>query len=62
MNDMKSSTTDKLEGSAKSIAGHIKEAAGKVTGNETLKAEGRAETEAGRAQRKLGDIKKILES
>ncbi|HUH23070.1 MAG TPA: CsbD family protein, partial [Brevundimonas sp.] len=38
---------DRIEGAAKNIGGKIKEAAGKLTGDEKLKAEGRADQVAG---------------
>jgi len=57
---MKSSTDDKVEGTAKDIAGNIKVAAGKATGNDQLKAAGKAEQAEGQTQKKIGEIKKVL--
>ena len=57
---MKSSTNDKVEGTAKDIAGNVKEAAGKATGNDHLKAAGKAEQVEGQTQKKIGEIKKVL--
>ncbi|MGD1031680.1 MAG: CsbD family protein [Opitutaceae bacterium] len=57
---MKSSTNDKVEGAAKNIAGTVKEFAGNATGNDRLKAEGKAEQVEGRTQKKIGEIKKVL--
>ena len=57
---MKSSTNDKVEGAAKNIAGTVKEAAGNATGNDRLKAEGKAEQAEGKTQKKIGEIKKVL--
>jgi uncharacterized protein YjbJ (UPF0337 family) len=57
---MKSSTNDKVEGAAKNIAGTVKEVAGNATGNDRLKAEGKAEQVEGRTQKKIGEIKKVL--
>ena len=59
---MKSSTQDKAEGTAKSIAGKIKESAGKMVGNPRLEAKGRAEKVEGKIQKKVGEIKKVLGS
>jgi uncharacterized protein YjbJ (UPF0337 family) len=57
---MKSSANDKAEGTAKNLAGTVKEVAGKATGNDRLKAEGKAEQVEGRTQKKIGEIKKVL--
>ena len=37
------SATDKIKNAAEDLTGHAKEAAGNATGNEDLKAEGRAD-------------------
>jgi len=57
---MKSSTNDKLEGTAKDIAGNVKSVAGKATGNDRLEAAGKAEQVEGQTQKKIGEIKKVL--
>lgn len=51
---------DRVEGAAKNIGGNIKEAAGKVTGDEKLKAEGRAEQVEGKVQNAVGGVKDSL--
>jgi uncharacterized protein YjbJ (UPF0337 family) len=51
---------DRIEGAAKNIGGKIKEAAGKVTGDENLKAEGRADQVEGKVQNTVGGIKDTL--
>ena len=51
---------DRIEGAAKNIGGTIKEAAGKVTGDEKLKAEGRADQVAGKVQNAVGGLKDTL--
>lgn len=51
---------DRIEGAAKNIGGNIKEAAGKVTGDEKLKAEGRAEQVEGKVQNAVGGVKDSL--
>ncbi len=48
---------DRVEGSARQMGGKIKEAAGKVTGDEKLKAEGKAGKTAGKARSAVGGIK-----
>jgi len=57
---MKTSTQDKAEGTAKNIAGRVKEVTGKAVGNPRLQADGRAEKVEGQIQKKVGDIKKVL--
>jgi uncharacterized protein YjbJ (UPF0337 family) len=57
---MKSSTQDKAEGTAKNIAGSVKEAAGKAIGNPRLEADGKTEKVEGQIQEKVGEIKKVL--
>jgi uncharacterized protein YjbJ (UPF0337 family) len=57
---MKSSNQDKAEGTAKNIAGSVKEAAGKLIGNPRLEADGKAEKIEGQIQEKVGEIKKVL--
>jgi uncharacterized protein YjbJ (UPF0337 family) len=57
---MKSSTHDKVVGTAKKISGSIKEATGKAVGNQRLRAVGRAEKVEGTIQNKVGDIKKVI--
>ncbi len=51
---------DRIEGAAKNIGGKIKEAAGKLTGDEKLKAEGRADQVEGKVQNTVGGIKDTL--
>ena len=53
---------DRIEGAAKNIGGKIKEAAGKLTGDEKLKAEGRADQVAGKVQNAVGGLKDTLRS
>ena len=51
---------DRIEGAAKNMGGEIKEAAGKVTGDEKLKAEGRADQAEGKVQNAVGGLKDTL--
>ncbi|MGA0570109.1 CsbD family protein [Variovorax sp. VNK109] len=46
-----------VEGRADQVKGKVKEATGKLTGNESLKQEGRADQAAGKTQATYGDIK-----
>jgi uncharacterized protein YjbJ (UPF0337 family) len=57
---MKSSTRDKAEGKLHEVKGKAKELAGKLTDNPKLEAEGTGEKLAGKAQGKLGQVKKVL--
>ena len=51
---------DRVEGAAKNMGGEIKEAAGKLTGDEKLKAEGRADQAEGKIQNAVGGLKDTL--
>ena len=51
---------DRVEGSAKNLGGKVKEAAGKLTGDEKLKNEGRADQVAGKVQNAVGGLKDKL--
>lgn len=51
---------DRIEGAAKNIGGKVKEAAGKLTGDEKLKEEGRAEQVEGKVQNAVGGVKDAL--
>jgi uncharacterized protein YjbJ (UPF0337 family) len=51
---------DRVDGAAKNVGGKIKEAAGKVTGDEKLKREGQADQVAGKVQNVVGGVKDKL--
>jgi uncharacterized protein YjbJ (UPF0337 family) len=57
---MKSSMRDKTEGTFHVAKGKVKEMAGKITDNPKLEAEGKVEKIAGKAQEKVGQVKKVL--
>ena len=57
---MKSSTKDQAEGAFHEVKGKVKEAAGKLSDNPDLEAEGAGEKIAGRVQGKIGQVKKVL--
>jgi uncharacterized protein YjbJ (UPF0337 family) len=57
---MKSSMKDKAEGTLHVLKGKVKEVAGKITDNPKLQAEGTGEKLAGKAQKKIGDVKKAV--
>ncbi len=48
---------DRIKGAAKKASGATKEAAGKLAGDEKLKAEGKSEKLAGKVQSTLGGMK-----
>ncbi len=48
---------DRIKGAAQKAKGAIKEAAGKLTGDEKLKAEGRADKAAGTVRNAVGGAK-----
>jgi uncharacterized protein YjbJ (UPF0337 family) len=51
---------DRVEGAGKNLGGKIKEAAGKVTGDEKLKREGQVDQVAGKVQNTVGGLKDKL--
>ena len=51
---------DRVEGIAHQVKGAVKEAAGKVTGDAKLEAEGTAEKAAGKVQNAVGGVKDTL--
>ena len=52
--------TDKLDAAGNKIAGNVKKGIGKMTGNEKLEAEGKAQELKGSAQNVKGSIKGAL--
>ena len=58
---MKPSTKDQVEGTLHEMKGKAKAAAGRVTDNPKLTAEGRVEQVAGTVQKKVGQVKKVFE-
>ena len=58
---MKSSIRDKAEGTFHEAKGKVKEVAGKLSDNPELEAEGTGEKIAGKVQKKIGEVKKVLE-
>jgi uncharacterized protein YjbJ (UPF0337 family) len=57
---MKSGSQDKVEGAVRNLAGKVKEAAGKALGNPRLEAQGDIDQIQGKAQKKVGEIKKVF--
>jgi uncharacterized protein YjbJ (UPF0337 family) len=57
---MKPSTEDKTTGKVREIKGTIKQAAGVLTNDPNLEADGRAEKNAGKVQNIVGKVEKAL--
>jgi len=57
---VKSGRRDQAEGTFHKVKGKAKEIAGKLSDNPKLEAEGRDEKTAGKIQRKVGQVKKVL--
>lgn len=51
---------DRIEGAAKNIGGKVKEAAGKMTGDTKLQAEGKADQVEGKVQNAVGGAEDSL--
>ena len=51
---------DRIEGSAKQAKGALKEAAGKLTGDVKLQADGKADKTEGKIQNAIGGVKDAL--
>lgn len=49
--------SNRIEGAKKQVVGSVKEALGKVTGNDRVEAEGTAEKTEGKVQGKVGEAK-----
>ncbi len=53
---------NRIKGAVKEASGSIKKAAGKLTGNDRLQAEGAAEKVEGKIQAKVGRAKDIIKN
>lgn len=51
---------DRIEGAAKNMGGKVKEGLGKATGDEKMKAEGRADQVEGKVQNAVGGVKDAM--
>lgn len=58
---MKQSTSDEIKGNVHEAKGAVKAKVGELTGNAKLADEGNAENLAGKIQKKVGQIEKVLE-
>jgi uncharacterized protein YjbJ (UPF0337 family) len=57
-----SSTSDKIKGMANEAAGNLKQAAGKVVGNDRLRAEGIVQERKGEAQQAIAKGKDAVKN
>jgi uncharacterized protein YjbJ (UPF0337 family) len=58
---MKSSTHDEIAGSVHEVKGKIKEKVGHATNNPNLEGKGIGENVAGKVQKKIGQVEKVVE-
>jgi len=58
---MKPSTQDEIAGDVHEVKGKIKEQVGRVTNNPNLEGEGIGENVAGKVQKKIGQVEKVIE-
>ena len=58
---MKPSTKDEIAGKLHEVKGDIKEKVGRVTNDPDLEAEGTGEKIAGKIQKKIGQVEKVVE-
>lgn len=57
-----SSTSDKIKGLANEAVGNVKQAVGKATDNDKLRAEGKAQELKGEAQQTVGKVKDAVKN
>ena len=58
---MRQSTKDKAKGKFHELKGKVKEKVGRATNNPDLEAEGVGEKIAGKIQKKIGQLEKVVE-
>ena len=58
---MNPSTKDEIKGKFHEVKGEVKAKVGQVTNNPDLEDEGEAEHTAGKVEKKVGQIEKVLE-
>jgi uncharacterized protein YjbJ (UPF0337 family) len=58
---MEDSTKDKAEGTLHEAKGAVKQAVGHALNKPNFEAEGQAERIAGKVQKKVGDVEKVVE-
>ena len=58
---MTQSTKDQVEGTLHELKGKAKQKVGEIVGNPSLEGEGQGEKLAGKVQKKIGQVEKVLE-
>jgi uncharacterized protein YjbJ (UPF0337 family) len=58
---MNPTTKDLIEGAFHEVKGKAKQAAGQVLKNPNLETEGKTENQAGKVQKKIGQVEKVFE-
>jgi uncharacterized protein YjbJ (UPF0337 family) len=58
---MKPSTKDEIAGKIHEVKGNIKEKTGRLTNDADLEGEGMGEKIAGKIQKKIGQVEKVIE-
>jgi uncharacterized protein YjbJ (UPF0337 family) len=58
--ETKSGTQDQIEGATRNLTGKVKEATGRAFGNPRLEAQGDIDQILGHAQKRIGEIKRVL--
>ncbi|MGB7494086.1 MAG: CsbD family protein [Candidatus Acidiferrum sp.] len=58
---MKPSTENKIAGKVHEVKGKLKETVGQMTNDPDLEAEGLGEKTAGKIQKKIGQVEKVVE-
>ena len=58
---MSDSTKDKIKGTAHEVKGAVKQTVGHALNKPELEAEGATEKTAGKVQKKVGDVEKVIE-
>jgi len=58
---MKPSTEDQIKGTFHELKGKAKQKAGQIADDPTLEAKGKSEKIAGKIQKKIGQVEKVLE-
>jgi uncharacterized protein YjbJ (UPF0337 family) len=58
---MKDSVKDEVAGKAHEVKGSLKQAVGQVTGNPKVEDEGQQEKIAGKVQKKIGQVERVID-
>jgi uncharacterized protein YjbJ (UPF0337 family) len=58
---MKDSVKNEVAGNAHEVKGSVKQAVGHVTGNPKVEADGQQEKIAGKVQKKIGQVERVID-